>query len=64
MLLEVDLEYIKKRTSTTDLTLKKFDSNAAKIQQLKGKRAKPIRVLKALNEILQVLEIYKKNSKF
>ena len=52
MLLEVDLEYIEKRTST----LKKFDSTATKIQQLKSRRAKLIKELEALNKELQIFE--------
>ena len=51
-LLEADLKYIEKRTSTTDSTLKKFDANAEKIHQLKDRKAKLIKELEALNEEL------------
>ena len=54
--LEADMEYVAKRTSTASLALKKFDSNIEKIQKIKDKRAELIKVLRALNEELKFLE--------
>ena len=55
-LLETNLEYIEKKTLTVDLTLKEFDSNTVKIQNLKGWRAKLIKELQALDKELKILE--------
>ena len=55
--LEADMAYVENKTSTASLALKKFDSNAERIQKIKDKMAELIRELKALHEELKVLEV-------
>ena len=55
-MLEIDIEYIEKKTATVNPTLMKFDSNVEKIQKLKDRRIELIKELKSLDEELKILE--------
>ena len=54
--LEANIEYVKKRTSIASLDLKKFDSNAEKIQKNKDRKVVIIKELRALDDKLKVFE--------